>query len=63
MGIHDRHSNAERSSDRSVRHDERRRVCRYAVVQNQAWLGWWRDQAFLNTPARILDISPRGRAA
>jgi hypothetical protein len=39
---------------------ERRSVCRYAVVQDAAWLGWWEGQAFQNTTAKIIDISLRG---
>ena len=39
---------------------ERRTVCRYAVVQSNGWLGWWVGQEFLSTPAEILDISLRG---
>jgi hypothetical protein len=39
---------------------ERRRVCRYAVVQDKAWLGWWEGQTFQSTAARIIDISLRG---
>ncbi|GAC1467876.1 MAG: hypothetical protein NVSMB9_09960 [Isosphaeraceae bacterium] len=39
---------------------ERRHVCRYSVVQDEAWLGWWEGQVFQSTPARIIDISLRG---
>lgn len=39
---------------------ERRSVCRYSVVLDSAWLGWWEGQAFQNTPAKIIDISLRG---
>lgn len=39
---------------------ERRSVCRYSVVVENAWLGWWVGQAFENTPAKIIDISLRG---
>jgi hypothetical protein len=40
--------------------DDRRGVCRYSVVQTQAWLGWWEGQEFRSTGARIVDISLRG---
>ncbi len=39
---------------------ERRSVCRYSVVQDTAWLGWWEGQAYQSTAARIIDISLRG---
>jgi hypothetical protein len=39
---------------------ERRRVCRYAVVQDKAWLGWWEGESFQSTAATIVDISLRG---
>jgi hypothetical protein len=39
---------------------ERRTVCRYTVVQENAWLGWWVGQDFQNTAAKIVDISLRG---
>jgi hypothetical protein len=40
--------------------DDRRAVCRYAVVQPRAWLGWWEGEQFLSTPAKVSDISLRG---
>jgi hypothetical protein len=39
---------------------ERRSVCRYAVVQDCAWVGWWEGQEFRSTGAKIVDISLRG---
>jgi hypothetical protein len=39
---------------------ERRTVCRYTVVLDKAWLGWWEGQTFQSTPAKIIDISLRG---
>jgi hypothetical protein len=39
---------------------ERRSVCRYSVVQDNAWLGWWEGQAYQSTASKILDISLRG---
>jgi len=39
---------------------ERRSVCRYSVVQENSWLGWWEGQAYQSTSARIIDISLRG---
>jgi hypothetical protein len=39
---------------------DRRSVCRYSVVLDNAWLGWWEAQAFQSTPAKIIDISLRG---
>jgi hypothetical protein len=39
---------------------DRRVVCRYSVVLENAWLGWWEGQAFQSTPAKIIDISLRG---
>ena len=39
---------------------ERRSVCRYSVVQGNAWLGWWEGQAYQSTAAKIIDISLRG---
>jgi hypothetical protein len=40
--------------------DDRRSVCRYAVAQSQAWLGWWEGQEFRSTAAQVVDISMRG---
>ena len=60
MGIQRRGSNPEHRSGCPSSRDERRQACRYPVVNDQAWLGWWVSQAFVNTPARILDISLRG---
>ncbi len=57
MGIQRRGSNLEHRSGCPSSREERRRACRYTVVNDQAWLGWWAGQAFVNTPARILDIS------
>lgn len=39
---------------------ERRSVCRYSVVLEGAWLGWWEGEAFQSTSARIVDLSLRG---
>jgi len=39
---------------------DRRSSCRYAVIQDGAWLGWWKGQAFQSTAAKIIDISLRG---
>lgn len=39
---------------------DRRRVCRYAVVKEKSWVGWWEGTKFESTAARILDISLRG---
>jgi hypothetical protein len=49
------HSDALRRGDQ-----ERRGVCRYSVIQENGWLGWWEGQAFQNTAAKIVDISLRG---
>jgi hypothetical protein len=27
---------------------------------DEAWIGWWQDDAFQSTPAKIVDISLRG---
>jgi hypothetical protein len=60
MGIHRRDTNPEQCSGCPSSHGERRRSCRYTVINDQAWLGWWAGQAFVNTRARILDISLNG---
>ncbi len=39
---------------------DRRRICRYPVVESPAWLGWWNQEEFQTTPGHILDISLRG---
>jgi hypothetical protein len=39
---------------------ERRSVCRYSVVQDNAWIGWWEGQTYQTTAAKIIDISLRG---
>lgn len=39
---------------------DRRSSCRYAVVQGDAWLGWWEGATFQSTSAQIVDISLRG---
>jgi hypothetical protein len=55
------------SQKRSGRYDtppagtgERRSVCRYSVVQDSAWIGWWEGQTYQTTAAKIIDISLRG---
>jgi hypothetical protein len=40
--------------------DDRRRACRYAATQVQAWLGWWEGQEFRSTSAQLIDVSLRG---
>ena len=40
--------------------DDRRSICRYTAVETRAWLGWWEEQEFRSTDARIVDISLRG---
>jgi hypothetical protein len=40
--------------------EDRRSACRYAVVQNHAWLGWWEGKEFRHIPVVISDISLRG---
>jgi hypothetical protein len=60
MRIQRRGSNPEQRSGCPSSREERRRACRYTVDNDQAWLGWWAGQAFVNTPARILDISLSG---
>lgn len=39
---------------------ERRSVCRYSVVQENAWIGWWEGQTYQTAAAKIIDISLRG---
>jgi hypothetical protein len=39
---------------------DRRSVCRYSVVLDKAWIGWWEGQSFRYSGARIVDISLRG---
>lgn len=39
---------------------ERRSICRYSVVQDSSWIGWWDGQVFQNTASKIIDISLRG---
>jgi len=39
---------------------DRRSVCRYGVIETEAWLGWWEGQTFRSTSARVVDISLRG---
>ena len=33
---------------------------RFAVAEDQAWLGWWEGRIFRKTPATLLDISQGG---
>src|SRR4051794_28031876 len=40
--------------------DDRRVICRYTVVEAQAWLGWWEGEEFHSTKAQLVDISLRG---
>jgi hypothetical protein len=56
----DRKSNPVNASSPPAGTQERRTVCRYSVVQDNAWIGWWEGQAFKNTAAKIIDISLRG---
>jgi hypothetical protein len=39
---------------------DRRRVCRYRVVLEDALLGWWQDSCFTNVPARLINLSLQG---
>jgi hypothetical protein len=39
---------------------ERRSVCRYSVVQDSSWIGWWDGPEFRSTASKIVDISLRG---
>jgi hypothetical protein len=45
---------------RATNADDRRSICRYSAVETRAWLGWWDDQDFRSTDARVVDISLRG---
>ena len=40
--------------------DDRRSVCRYTVVKDDCWLGWWKGTEFQSVAAKIADISLRG---
>ncbi len=40
--------------------DDRRRVCRYPVVFQDASLGWWLKSEFTSTPVRLVDLSLNG---
>jgi hypothetical protein len=39
---------------------DRRRVCRYAVVLEDALLGWWQEAQFIRMPVRLVDLSVHG---
>jgi hypothetical protein len=39
---------------------DRRRECRYLVVDERAWLGWWEGREFRTFPARVLNLSLGG---
>jgi PilZ domain len=39
---------------------DKRRVCRYRVVLQDALLGWWEDAKFVNTPAQLINLSTSG---
>ena len=47
-------------SNPGPRTGDRRRVCRYPVVFQDASLGWWLKSAFTNTPVRLVDLSLQG---
>lgn len=49
-----------RPSSVPVGQDDRRSSCRYVVVVDQAWLGWWDGPSYVTAPCRILDLSIRG---
>ncbi len=38
----------------------RRKWERYAVAEDQAWLGWWEGRVYRKSPAVMLDISEGG---
>ncbi len=39
---------------------DRRLSCRYPVLCPDAALGWWSESAFLDVPARLVDLSLKG---
>jgi hypothetical protein len=39
---------------------DRRRICRYPVVLEDALLGWRQEPSFANTPVRIVNLSAQG---
>jgi len=43
-----------------ARAGDRRRVCRYPVIFQDASLGWWLESEFTSTPVRLVDLSLNG---
>jgi hypothetical protein len=39
---------------------DKRKVCRYRVIVEDALLGWWEEPAFVKTPARLINLSSTG---
>jgi hypothetical protein len=39
---------------------DRRRVCRYPVIFQDASLGWWLESEFMSTPVRLVNLSLSG---
>ncbi len=59
MGVQQKKSHVQPSTLPSGQ-DDRRSVCRYTVVLDQCWLGWWDGATFITTAGRIVDLSLRG---
>jgi hypothetical protein len=39
---------------------DKRRVCRYPVLLQDALMGWWEESNFVSTPVRLLNLSTSG---
>ena len=48
------------SRPRLLEPDDRRASSRFAVVHEQAWIGWWDDAVWHELPARLLNLSAGG---
>ncbi len=44
----------------NVDHGERRRNTRYAAALEEAWIGWWEEGRFVESPARLVNVSSGG---
>jgi hypothetical protein len=60
--IHDPRTKVDVSRGRSSTDllNNRRQTERYAVAQDQAWIGWWEGRLYRKSPAVLIDISSGG---
>jgi hypothetical protein len=55
-----RHTMGSRFNHAASAPGDKRRVCRYRVLLQDALLGWWEQEKFVSTPARLINLSTSG---